>query len=57
MTAKGGENMSTFEIATQLALKAIECGYIEKTDSSEQNAEEVAKFFNKVFDEINDREE
>lgn len=49
--------MSTFEIATQLALKAIECGYIEKTDSSEQNAEEVAKFFNKVFDEINNREE
>ncbi len=62
--------MSNKEIAMQLTLKAIECGYISKasdvaaktmrelsSDKNSFNAEEIAKFYEKILSVVDKPEE
>lgn len=55
--------MTEKEIAMQLTLKAMECGYIVKSvlgkhasEQDEMNASEISKFFNTIYTEIHDSE-
>lgn len=63
--------MTSYDIAAEITLKAIECGYIEKAcdtpgskdvleltaKKNQYNATEVGKFFNKVLSIIGNPEE
>lgn len=55
--------MTEKEIAMQLTLKAMECGYIAKgvieksiSEQNERRASEIGKFFNTIYTEIHDSE-
>lgn len=63
--------MTSFEIAAEITLKAMECGYIEKAcdtpgskdvleltaKKNQYNATEIGKFFNNVLNVIDKPEE
>lgn len=55
--------MTEKEIAMQLTLKAMECGYIVRSsmgkpvsEQNERNALKIGKFFNTIYTEIHDSE-